>query len=225
MKIYRLIPILIILVSFFTGCLEYQQSTRINKDGSGNMIIKFWKKLPDSTMVEKVSPNDTIMFNIDSIRSFYSSPYTKIEDISVKKDTTDSLIIATVKLSFSSVDSLNKTHAFENYKFSYVDGAPKQKVFSQEIPASTVLGLGLYDSTSTITFKYVFSGEIITDNATNRRQDTLIWKYKLSELSSLKTISVTIRPFKLDRTPIWIYWLAGGVLLIVFVFLIKKKKG
>jgi hypothetical protein len=225
MKIHRFIPLIIILVSFFTGCLDYQQDTRINKDGSGNMIIKYWKKMPDSTQALKLSANDTIMFNKDSIRAFYTSPYIKIEDISVKKDSTDSLEIATIKISFASVDSLNKTRAFDNYKFSYTDGAPKQKIFSQEIPASTVLGVGLYDSTTTITFRYVFSGEIITDNATGRKQDTLIWKYKLSDLSSQKTISVTIRPFKLDSTPIWIYWLAGGVLLIVFIFLIKKKKG
>lgn len=225
MKILKFLPFALILAVSLFGCLDFQQSTRINKDGSGNMTIKFWKKMPDSSAIVKSAVNDSIIFNKDSITAFYSSPFTKIDDVYIVADTTDSLITATVKLSFTSIDSLNKTRAFENYHFSFVDGAPKQKVFSHEIPASTVLGLGLYDSTSTITYKYVFSGEIITDNSTDRKKDTLIWKYKYSELASPKTISVTIRPFKLDQTPVWIYYLAGAVLLIVFIFLIKKKKG
>ena len=39
-----------------------------------------------------------------------------------------------------------------------------------------------------------------------------------------KTISVTFIPYKIKETPYWIYMISGAVLIIVIIFLFKKKK-
>jgi len=203
------------------GCLNYIQDINLYPDGSGKMRIIYWMKLPDS---ENLKILDKIgIFNPDSIRSEFSSIYSMIENIEVFSDSTDSTMHTLIELSFESIDSLNQTRAFKESNFSLKDGASGQKIFSQFIPPIAT-GFGIDGSAYTVTYKYTFSGEIITHNATTVEDRVLIWTYNLSEIGSGKTISVTFRPYKLKETPYWIYVLSGLVLLIVIIFLFRKKK-
>lgn len=177
--------------------------------------------MPDTTnnpVLDKLG-----LFNQDSIRNEFTSPYSKIENISVYSDTTDSTTHAVISLSFNSIDSLNHTKAFADAQFSFVDGASGQKIFSQFIPP-IASGFGIDASAFKVTYKYTFSGEVIQHNAVRVEDRTLIWDYTLAEIGSGKTISVTFRPYKLKETPTWIFVLSGLVLLTVIVFLFRKKK-
>ena len=128
-----------------------------------------------------------------------------------------------IELSFTHIDSLNKTKAFADAHFSFKDGAAGQKVFSQFIPPIAT-GWGIDGSSFKIQYKYTFSGEVVQHNAHKQENKTLIWNYNLSELGSGKTISVTFIPYKIKETPYWIYMISGVVLIIVIIFLFKKKK-
>lgn len=185
------------------------------------MKITFWTKFPDNEslkILDKVG-----IFNQDSIRNEFSSSFTKINSIKVYSDTTDSTTHAIIDLSFSNIDSLNKVKAFSGSEFSLKDGASGQKIFSQFIPPIAT-GFGINGDAFHVSYKYTFAGDIITHNATDNDGRTLIWNYSLAQIGSGKTISVTFRPFKLKETPPWIYALSGLVLLIVLIFLIRKKK-
>ncbi len=185
------------------------------------MRITYWMKMHDN---ENLQILDKIgLFNADSIRSQFSSPYNKITDVEVYTDTTDSTIHAKMEMTFNHIDSLNYTKAFSDAHFSLEDGAAGQKVFTQFIPPIAT-GFGFDGSDFKVTYKYTFGGEIITHNATKKDGRVLIWEYNLSEIGSGKTISVTFKPYKLKETPYWIYVLSGVVLLIVIIFLFKKKK-
>ena len=107
--------------------------------------------------------------------------------------------------------------------FSLKDGAEGQKIFSQFIPPLAT-GFGINSSAFHVTYKYTFGGDIISDNSTTHDGRVLIWEYSLAAIGSGKTISVTFRPFRLKETPPWIYALSGLVLLIVIIFLFKKKR-
>ncbi len=85
-------------------------------------------------------------------------------------------------------------------------------------------GFGFDGSNFNVTYKYTFAGDIITNNATSNDGRILIWNYSLSDIGSGKTISVTFKPFKLKETPYWIYVIMGLVILIVVIFLVRKKK-
>jgi hypothetical protein len=223
-KIYLALLKVVFFISLFffiSGCLNYIQDVNLYADGSGKMRITYWMKLPDP---ENVKVLDRIgLFNADSIRSEFTSKYNKIDDINVYSDTTDSTTHAIIELSFQSIDSLNNSKAFASSNFSLKDGASGQKVFTQFI-APIATGFGLDGSNFNVTYKYTFAGDIITDNATSKDGRTLIWKYSLSEIGNGKTISVTFKPFRLKETPYWIYVLMGLVLLIVIIFLVRKKK-
>ncbi len=185
------------------------------------MRIQYWMPAPDSS-IAKVIENIGI-FNADSIRKEFSSPYTTIENVEAYTDTTDKTIHAVINLTFTHIDSLNNTKAFADARFSLKDGASGQKVFTQFI-APIATGFGIDGSNFRVMYKYTFSGEIIQHNAQRVEERTLIWEYALPEIGNGKTISVTFRPYKLKETPYWIYILSGVVLLIVIIFLFRKKK-
>jgi hypothetical protein len=178
-------------------------------------------KTPDTSSIKLLGKIG--IFNADSIKKEFSSPYTKIENIKVYSDSTDSTTHTIVEFSFSRVDSLNKVKAFSDAQFSFKDGASGQKVFSQFIPPIAT-GFGIDGTNFKIQYKYTFSGELVQHNAQKIEKRTLVWNYNLSEIGPGKTISVTFIPFKIKETPYWIYVLSGTVLLIVIIFLFKKKK-
>ena len=185
------------------------------------MRITYWMKMLDS---ENLKTLDKIgLFNADSIRNEFTSKYNKIEDVKVYTDSTDSTMHAVIELTFSSIDSLNNSKAFANLSFSLTDGASGQKVFSQFIPPIAT-GFGLDGNNFIVTYKYTFAGDVIASNATSNDGRTLIWKYSISDIGSGKKILVTFKPFRLKETPYWIYYLMGAILLLVLVFLMKKKK-
>lgn len=217
----KLLLIIFPLFIVIQGCLNYIQDINLYADGSGKMRITYWMKLHNNEniqILEKIG-----LFNADSIRNQFSSPYSRITDVEVYTDTTDSTIHAKMEMTFNHIDSLNYTKAFSDAHFSLEDGAAGQKVFTQFIPPIAT-GFGFDGSDFKVTYKYTFGGDIITHNATKTDGRVLIWEYNLSEIGNGKTISVTFKPYKLKKTPYWIYVLSGVVLLIVIIFLFKKKK-
>jgi len=207
--------------AFFSGCINYTQETQIYPDGSGKMLIHYWMSLPDSESV--IAMNNLGIFREDSIRSEFASTFINIKSVKVYSDSTDSTSHAEIEFSFPHIDSLNYTRAFSDAHFSLVDGAAGQMIFSQFIPPIAT-GFGIDGSKFFVTYRYRFSGEIITHNSVSQEEDYLVWKYNLAEIGKGKTISVTFRPYKIKETPYWIYGLAGLVLLIVIIFLFRKKK-
>jgi len=210
-----------ILPLWLVGCINYEQETSFSPDGSGDMKIHYWIKA--DTSGGKTFYDPLGIFNADSLRSDFTSPNIKIDNITVSNDTTDSTAHAVVEFSFTHVDSLNKVKPFAEYHFSMQDGAAGQKIFSQFIPPIAT-GFGLNDSTYHVTYIYTFPGEIVTHNATQVNKKKYIWKYSLAEIGKGKTISVSFRPFKLKETPYWIFFLAAFVLAVVVFFLFRKKR-
>lgn len=218
-KLQKIIALFVFIST--SGCLNYIQDVNIFPDGSGKMTIHYWMKAPDTEnfqLLDRVG-----IFHPDSMKNQFSSEFSTIENVEVYTDTTDSTVHGIVRFSFIHIDSLNNTKAFADALFHLRDGASGQKIFSQFIPPIAT-GFGIDGSNFKVTYKYTFSGEIITHNAPETEGRTLVWNYSLPEIGRGKTISVTFRPYRLKETPYWIYIISGVVLLIVIIFLFRKKK-
>ena len=209
------------LAVFMYGCLNYDQYISLYPDGSGKMSVEYWMSSPDSTSLNFLDRLG--LFNEDSIRNEFSSEHSTIENVEVFSDTTDSTVHARIELTFVQIDSLNETKAFSDADFLLLDGAEGQKIFSQFIPPITT-GFGVDGSKYFVKYVYKVSGEIITHNAHQEKNQTLTWIYSLADIGGGKTVSFTFRPFKLKETPYWIYFLSGAVLAIVIFFLFRRKK-
>jgi len=204
------------------GCLNYTQEVSFNIDGSGSMKIHYWMKVSDPA--NELAVGQLGLFNKDSLTAQFTSPFIEIENVEVYADTTDSTSHAKIEFNFVHIDSLNQTRPFSEANFSLKEGAEGQLIFSQFIAPMTT-GFGFDGSQFSVKYIYDFPGEIITHNATNEiKKKKLVWEYTVAEIGVGKTISVTYRPYKLKETPVWIYALSGFVLLVVIIFLFRKRR-
>ncbi|MCW8805612.1 MAG: hypothetical protein OQK56_04050 [Ignavibacteriaceae bacterium] len=213
--------LVVLILFYFTGCLNYVQEVTLYPDGSGKMRIEYCMKLPDEE--SKAVAENIGIFNPDSIRSEFSSVHINLVNINVFSDTTDSTTHAIINFTFDRIDSLNRTKAFNVVNFSFQEGASGVINFTQFIPPIAT-GFGIDATQYNVSYIYTFSGKILVHNAHKVNKRTLSWNYSLADIGGGKSISVTFRPYKLKETPNWIYMLAGTVLALVIFFLLRKQK-
>lgn len=212
---------LLLLSLTLAGCLNYTQVTTLKTDGSGEMFIHYWMKIDiknDTSVVNKLG-----IFNKDSISSEFTSKYSKIKNIEVYYDYSDSTIHGKVEFTFTFIDSLNLTEPFKYSYFSFKDGKENTKVFKQ-VAHSFVTGFGLENQNLSVKYIYYIPGKILAHNADAKENNKLTWEYNLGESNRDKNIEVTFIPYKLKETPVIIYYMAGIMIVIVAYFLFRKKK-
>ncbi len=206
---------------FLQSCLNYNQITTIRTDNSGKMYIHYWMDMDpdlDSLFLTKLG-----LFNEDTLDSSFSATFTNINYVNVYHDFTDSTLHSQIEFKFTDFDSLNFLQFFKHSELSIKEGPENTKIFSQFIQPVTT-GFGLSKSNIDIEYVYYLPGEIIRHNANSLSRNKLIWKFTVDDISTGKTITATYIPFRLKETPVWIYSLAGIVIVIVLVFLLKKRK-
>lgn len=222
MKIIKSILCITFLSLFMTSCLNFNQTTTLKIDGSGNMFIHYWTKwktVKDSVIIESLG-----IFNKEEITKEFTSNYNKIKDIDIYWDYSDTTVHAKIDFEFNSIDSLNNMKVFKSSKFSFKTGATENtKIFSQFVPPFAT-GFGVESKKYNITYVYYIPGDILEHNANELSNNKLTWNFNFDNIGTGKFIEVTFRPFKLKETPVWIFVLAFSVLSVVFVFLLKKKK-
>ncbi|MBN1638888.1 MAG: hypothetical protein JW866_07965 [Ignavibacteriales bacterium] len=213
--------LLILLIVFsLTSCLHYEQVTTLKIDGSGKMYIHYWtswKSDKDSVIFKELG-----MFNSDSLSKEFEASFTEINFVEVYKDDNDSTFHAKIQFSFEHFDSLKSINALSYCEFSFRDGSENTKIFSQFIP-SFATGFGIGKQKFSISYTYYIPGDILEHNAMERDNNKLVWQYSHDEIGRGKYIYATFKPFKLKETPVWIYIIASMILLVVVVYLFKKK--
>ncbi len=213
--------LLILLIPFLlSGCLNYEQITTVKADNSGKMFIHYWTKITlplDSTFYRQVS-----IFDTSYVAKQFKRDFVNLTDLESYVDYDDSTVHIKVEFNFTNLDSLNKLPAFRGSSIFIKKGAGGTKVFTQTI-VPFFFEFGFKPADYTLKYVYYLPGKILSSNADDVTLNRLTWKFKMSEIKPGTTLEATFKPFRLPETPRWIYWLAGIVLLIVFIFLIKEK--
>lgn len=204
-----------------TSCLNYKQITTIKTDNSGKMFIHYWIKMNpnlDSLLTSKIG-----LFNGDSLKNQFQNRLTSINFANVYQNLKDSTLNAQIEFEFTNFDSLNKIQFFKHSELSIKNGPKKTKIFSQFIQPITT-GIGFSDTSWVISYTYYLPGEILSHNANSISRNKLEWTFTSNEIGRGKLISAIYIPFRLKETPSWIYYLMSFVIVIVLIFLFKKRK-
>ena len=214
----------IILFSYLltiTACLNYTQVTTIRTDNSGKMYIHYWMHMDpelDSLLLTKLG-----LFNEDSLNQIFEADFTNLNYTSVYHDYTDSSLHAQIEFTFTNFDSLNLLQFFKHSELSVKEGPEDTRIFSQFIQPITT-SFGMFDKSLTVSYVYYLPGEILSHNANSLSRNKLTWIFSLENIGTGKTITANYVPFRLKETPPWIYYLAGVVIVIVLIFLLRKGK-
>jgi hypothetical protein len=218
---FRNLIITFILAIGFYSCLNYTQVTIIKKDKTGEMFIHWWIKW--NSIEDTMAINKIHIFNSDTIQSRFNSKHTIINSTEVYTNFEDSTLHGKIKFDFSNFDSLITIPILANTELSILNGPEDTQIFSQYVQP-LVSGYGLNIDEGKIRYIYYFPGKIIRHNAHSIYRNQLIWEFSTKSLGFGTEITATYRPFRLKETPKIIYYLVGIVLIVVIIFLFKKRK-
>ena len=215
------ITLISLLTILFSGCINLEIETFIGGDGSGSAIIHYWTNL--EILYNDTSSSNNFSFNKDVIRKNFGADNIEIKSIKVWENKSDSTFHTEVKIVFDDITKLNECIFFKDYQIRFFDGAQGQKIFEQRIRNFNLNFPG--QNEYYVKYIYHFPGTIITDNATEKRNNTLIWKFSLDQLRDEKTLSVT---FKVPISSGLSYVITISILILIALWLIlilrKRKK-
>ncbi|MBM4175229.1 MAG: hypothetical protein FJ213_03505 [Ignavibacteria bacterium] len=211
---------LLFTLLFISSCINYEQTTWLNSDGSGSMEVHYWTDV--SSFFLSDSNEEQLSFKEEQIRKNFSAAGIEVNEIKIWKTNSDSIGHALIKLKFEDFNKISECKFFSETKFEFVDGASGQKVFNQSI-SNTPGGERIFDR-YTISYIYYFPGEVITDNSIRKDDNKLTWSYKLSELGTQKNLTATIKIQKLSSFSDIIIILGILLIVVIWIILIVKKK-
>ena len=188
-KNYKLIvslsSFLVITAFLISGCVNYDQKTTLNEDGSGSMSIHYWSKMSNFSMGTTLGKFD---FDEKKAKSNYSSSNTDVKSVKMEDNLDDSTKHVYVELTFKDINKLPEAKGFSSVKPSWKetdDGMELKYVLLKDTSAAKNMGAGDY----TVTYTFEMPSEIVSTNATKKDGKTLTWDYKVSDLG--KDIEMT----------------------------------
>jgi hypothetical protein len=203
---------------FLCGCINYEQSTTVQTDGSGTMEIHYWiSEDLASTMTQ-----GNFSFDKGSVNKQYEAIGVEVKDVRIETNSADSTRHVRVKLHFSDIRQLSKAKGFNSSGFEW-NREGNRISFKENLHSgggnSEPLGLDKFN----FTYTYKFPGEIVSTNATTFSGNTAVWKFKLSELSTDRSLIAVIAVSWFSSRNILIA--AGVIFAVVVLFFLLRKRG
>ncbi len=194
MKPFFKIATILLVFTFgliLSGCVNLDQKTTLNSDGSGTMKIKYWTKS------KNVSGDELAGFGFTEakVKSNYTSSSTEPSDIKIEKNTTtDSLITVTLNVKFKDLNKISDAKAFSKIKASWEkgsDGMDFKYTLLQDTANAKSMGMSDYK----LTYEFEFPGEVIS---TNGKKDgkKVTWDKTVADLKEDVNMTATIKSGK-----------------------------
>lgn len=211
------ISVLLMVAVYLSGCVNVDQKTKLNADGSGTMSVKYWTKSSNVTGDELSG----FGFTEAKVKSNYTSSNTEPSDIKIEKNaTTDSTSVVTLNVKFKDINKLSDAAAFKKIKASFVDGKEGKDfkyVLLQDTASAKNMGMNEYK----LTYEFEFPGEVVTTNG-NKDGQKVKWEKTVADLKTDIEMTATVKAGKkcgLFGLELPIIFLLG----IGFIYLRRRK--
>jgi hypothetical protein len=185
-KLFTALFSFIVLSAFlFSGCVNYDQNTTLNADGSGSMKIHYWSKMSNFSMGTSLGKFD---FDEKKAKENYSSGNSEVKSIKMEDQLDDSTKHVFVELSFKDINKLPDAKGFKSVETSWkegTDGMELKYTLLKDTSAAKNMGASEY----TVTYTFEMPSEIVSTNATKKDGKTLTWEYSVADLG--KDIEMT----------------------------------
>lgn len=208
--------VLILLPLLIAGCINYEQSTELNEDGSGSMEIHYWI----SESVLSWFNSGALTFHEDSVRAQYASDGISIDDVRIETRDSDSTRHVRVSLHFDDINKLSAAPGFKDLDVRWMREGDVYR-FVQTLPATSTAEDGTLEE-FTFTYRFNFPGEIRESNADSSAGSDAMWAFKLSDMDSANKMEAVI--VASSGSNVW--WIVGiiGVVVIGAIVLMRKRK-
>ena len=178
-KLLKTSPTLLVIVLglILSGCVNLDQKTTLNSNGSGSMNIKYWTKTTN-ILGDEIG---NFGFSENKVKNNFSSSVTSSSNINIEKDaTTDSLTIVNLNVKFSDINKISQANAFSNVVTSWEKNG-EEYVFKYTILQDTANAKQFGMSDYTLHYEFEFPGEVLSANG-KKSGNKAAWDFTVADL-------------------------------------------
>jgi len=178
MKHFHKFLALLVIISVITlsSCVNLEQDTKLNADGSGTMEIHYWTKT-SNVIGEEIAG---FGFTEDKVNVNYTSPNTEVSEVNIEKNLEDSTTHVSLKLSFKDINRITDAKAFSKVKATWekhADGMLFQYILIKDTANANKPGMSDYK----LTYEFEFPNEIVRANG-NVGDTKVYWEKTIADL-------------------------------------------
>ena len=179
------------LAVYLSGCVNVDQKTKLNSDGSGTIDLHYWTKMSN------VSSSDELggfAFSEDKAKANYTSGNTEVTSVKVEDNLDDSTKHVNLEIAFKNINDLSSAKGFEKTTASWKEGDDGMD-FSYILAQDTSNAKNMGASDTKLTYEFEFPGEVIE---TNGRKDgqKVVWEKTLADLKEDVEMTATVKSDK-----------------------------
>ena len=174
--IYTLLYSALVIIFLFSGCIELEQQTKLNADGSGTMNIHYWTKT-SNIIGEEIAG---FGFTDDKVNVNYTSPNTEVSEVKIEKNLEDSTTHVSLKLTFKDINRITDAKAFSKVKATWekhADGMLFQYILIKDTANANKPGMNDYK----LSYEFEFPNEIVRANG-NVGDTKVYWEKTIADL-------------------------------------------
>jgi len=209
--------LLLTLTLYLSGCVNYDQKTTLNADGSGSMKVHYWSSMKNFSMGTTLGKFD---FDESKAKTKYTSSNTEVKSIKVEDNLNDSTKHVNLELTFKDINKISSADGFSGVKTSWKedgDGMKLTYTLLMDTSASKQMGASDYK----VTYEFDMPSEIISTNGTKDAQ-TVKWSYTLADLG--KDIDMTVVVKKAGKKLCGIIGIIPAIFIIGLAFYTQRNK-
>ncbi len=170
--------VLISLLIFFSSCVNIEQVTAINENGSGTIILHYWTKSTNLSMGDEVGG---FSFSEDKAKENFTSANSDVTGITIDNLETDSSTHVRININFSDINKLTQAEGFSKVRASWTksgSGMDFKYIIAKDTAASNSPGAGEYK----LEYKFDFPGEVTSTNG-DRKGNSVTWNKTVADLN------------------------------------------
>ncbi len=218
----KTVSILSLFVFVFTvilsGCVNYEQKTKLNADGSGTMTVHYWAKMSAFSMGTTLGKFE---FDESKAKDKYKSGNTEVKSVTVTdKPEDDSTKHVTVELSFKDITKLSDAKGFDGIKPTWKETSDGMEL-KYSVPKDTANSKQMGASDYKIIYEFEMPSEVVSTNGQKDGQK-VTWTKSLSDLSN--DIDMTCVVKKSGGKTCGIFGIIGATLLIGLAYYTQRNK-
>lgn len=214
-------PFVLLTAIFISGCVNYEQTTKLNADGSGTMTVHYWTKMSNFSMGTTLGKFD---FEESKAKSNFTSGNSEVKSIKVEdRPNEDSTKHVTMEISFKDINKLSDAVGFQGARISWkesTDGMELKYTLLQDTSAANTMGASDYK----VVYVFDMPSEIISTNSSKKEGQTLTWNYTVADLGKDIDMTANVKKAKSKTCGIFGMAIAFGLIGLAYYTQRNKKK-
>jgi hypothetical protein len=185
-KLLLILPVFFALMLY--GCVNVDQKTKINDDGSGSITLHYWTKNSNLSMSDEIGG---FGFSEDKARTNYTSANSEVKSVNLSTNDEDSTTHVKMEVDFKDFNKLNEAAGFNKIKSSWQkgdDGYDFNYTLLQDTANASGFGMNEYK----LVYEFEFPAEVASTNG-NKNGSSVKWEKTVADLQNDVEMTATIK--------------------------------